>query len=76
MRGRCGGACAEFLSALDHECAYSNCLSPLDDVQRQIKAARMAKGAKGFFKRTPTVVGIRAPAAEATRGPRPNDGGR
>ena len=31
------------------------------------KAARMAKGAKGFFKRMPTVVGLRAPAAEATR---------
>lgn len=31
------------------------------------KAARKAKGAKGFFKRAPTIVGIRATAAEATR---------
>ena len=31
------------------------------------KAARKAKGAKGFFKRAPTIVGIRAIAAEATR---------
>ena len=31
------------------------------------KAARKAKGAKGFFKRAPTVVGIRATAAEAWR---------
>ena len=31
------------------------------------KAARKAKGAKGFFKRAPTVVGIRARAAEARR---------
>ena len=31
------------------------------------KTARKAKGAKGFFKRAPTIVGIRAAAAEATR---------
>ena len=31
------------------------------------KAARKAKGAKGFFKRAPTIVGIRATAAEAWR---------
>ena len=31
------------------------------------KTARKAKGAKGFFKRAPTIVGIRAKAAEATR---------
>jgi hypothetical protein len=31
------------------------------------KAARKAKGARGFFKRAPTIVGIRAAATEAER---------